>query len=231
MTRALIAAVILLTAVPAALAQDQGPALRPHRFTVSAGLAWLGGYGLGTNAATLRRNEPGTATPGSFTLFNADASIVRASGVEARLGFALTRVLALEFGGSYSRPAVAVDITSDSEAGAVPRLADQRLSQYTIDVRALWQLSRFKLGSHARPYVTAGGGYLRQLDVDRVKAETGKVLHAGGGVRYWLRGGDAQRRALGVRAEFNAQMRSGGFDFADKTRVSPALNVFGFFGF
>ena len=210
--------------------REGGPTLREHRFTVSGGLSWLGGYDIGTSTATLRRNQPGTAAPGPFTLFRADASMQSRAAVEARIGYALTRELALEVGGSYGRPVVSANITDDAEAGP-ERLADQRLSQYGIDASAVWQLSALKLGSRGRPYVIGGAGYLRQLDVDRVKAETGRTFHIGGGLRYWLRGGDATRRALGLRAEARLQARTGGVDFAGKTRVFPVVNMFGFFGF
>ena len=229
MKRALIAAVLVMAAAPAA-AQDDGPALRPHRFTLSAGALLLGGYDIGGGAATLRRNEA-TPSPGTFTLFNADGAIARTAGIEARIGYALSRALTIEFGASYSRPVVAVDITGDSEAGSSVRLEDQRLQQYLLDVRALWQISQLKLGNRARPYLVGGGGYLRQLDVDRVKAETGNIFHLGGGVRYWLRGGDARTRAIGLRGESSLQVRSGGVDFADATRIAPVFSVYAFFGF
>jgi hypothetical protein len=223
-------AALLVVACASSAAAQSGPALREHRFTISGGLSWLGGYDIGTSTATLRRNQPGTATPGPFTLFRADASVQSRAAVEARLGYALTRDFALELGGSYGRPVVSANITDDAEAGP-ERLSDQRLSQYIFDASAVWQLSAPKLGNRGRPYVTGGAGYLRQLDVDRVKAETGRTFHIGAGLRYWLRGGDATRRALGLRAEARLQARTGGVDFAGKTRVFPVVNMFGFFGF
>jgi opacity protein-like surface antigen len=228
MTRALFAAWLVLAAVPPAMAQDDGPAFRPHHVTISAGTTLLGGYDIGSVNATLRRNETGTSTPGPLTLFVADGALNRAAAVEARIGYPLTRVLALEFGGSYSRPTVAVDVSGDTEAGSSEPLTDQRLSQYLIDVSVLWQISQLKLGGRARPYVTAGAGYLRQLDIDRVRAETGKTFQFGAGVHYWLRGGDAARRALGVRAQVNAMLRSGGLDFDGATRLAPAVKLFAF---
>jgi hypothetical protein len=231
MTRLLVSMVVLVTGATAAHAQDDGPAFRPHRFVISGGLAWLGGYGIGTSTAALRRNETGTPTPSGFTLFNADGAIERANGAAARVGFAVTPTFAFEIGASYSRPVVAVGISADREAGDVPRLADQQLRQYVIDASGMWQIQQLSFGTRARPYVTAGGGYLRQLDADRVRAVTGKIFHVGGGVRYWLRGGDAAHRALGLRAEARAEFRGGGFDFEEKTRVFPTLNLFLFFGF
>lgn len=230
MTRVFVAACVLLAAAQTSLAQDS-PALRPHRITISGGAALIGGYDIGTAAATLRRNEIGAANPGTLTLFSADAGIDRAALFEARVGFTLSPTVVIEFGGSYSRPVVVVDITNDSEAGDTPQLSDQQLSEYVVDVSGLWQIPKLKLGSRAAPYVMFGGGYLRQLDIDRVQAETGKIFQFGGGVRYWFRGARAQGRALGARAEIAAQARSGGVDFEEATRIAPALKIFAFVAF
>jgi hypothetical protein len=230
MTRALLAVCLLLAAARSTMAQD-APSLAPHRISVSGGMALAGGYDIGSATALLRRNETGTTTPGLVTLFAADGAIERAASVEARVGFTLSPTIVIEFGGSYSRPVVAVDITTDSEAGDTPLLTDQRLSEYVVDVSGLWQIPKLNLGSRAAPYVMFGGGYLRQLDIDRVRAETGKIFHVGGGVRYWFRGERAQGRALGARAEIAAQARSGGVDFEEGTRIAPALKIFAFFSF
>jgi hypothetical protein len=224
MTRGIAAVWLVLAAAGSAVAQD-APTLRAHRFTVSGGVALLGGYDIGSATAALRRNETGTARPSNVTLFTAVGSIERASSVEARVGFTLTPTVAIEFGGSYSRPIVAVAIGNDTEAGESPQLTDQRLSQYVVDVSGVWQISQLQLGRRARPYLTFGGGYLRQLDVDRVRAETGKIFQAGVGLRYWL------RRSFGARAELDAEFRSGGVAFERGTRVAPAVKLFAFYAF
>ena len=230
MRHAVIVAIAVCGCVATAAAQDTGPSLRAHRFTVAGGVSWLGGYPIGSNTATLRRNETGTPTPGSFTLFAADASLRRAAGVDAKVGFGLTRTLAVEFGAGYARPRMVVEITGDPESPSVA-LSDEEISQYTVEAAVLWQLSQLNLGRRARPYVSVGGGYLRQLYDDRVKVETGRVAHIGGGVRYWLRGGNAARRALGLRAELRAERRSGGIELAGQARVFPVAQVFAFYGF
>jgi hypothetical protein len=223
-------AVVLCGCVATAAAQDRSPALRAHRFTLAGGVSWLGGYPIGDNTATLRRNESGTPTPGRFTLFAADASLRRAAGVDARVGFGLTRTLAVELGAGYARPRLVVEITDDPESPLVA-LSDEEISQYTVEAAVLWQVSQLNLGRRARPYVSFGGGYLRQLYDNRVKVETGRVAHVGGGVRYWLRGGDAALRALGIRAELRAERRSGGIELGGQARVFPVAHVFAFFGF
>ena len=37
-----------------------------------------------------------------------------------------------------------------------------------------------------RPFVTAGGGYLRQLHEGLTVIEEGRVFYVGGGARYWI---------------------------------------------
>ncbi|HYU78501.1 MAG TPA: hypothetical protein VEK56_05925 [Vicinamibacterales bacterium] len=213
-----------------AAAQDPGPAPQPHHISASAGVAWLVGHSLGGSTAALRRNEPGTATPGPSTLFRADTSIEQSAGVEARLAYALTRALEVEVGGAHARPRLAVQITQDVESRPVA-LRDATFSQYIVDVSALWQVNALELGSHARPYVIAGGGRVWQLYEDRAKLVTGALVQFGGGVRYWLRGGKSRTHPAGVRGEVRLQVYSAGLDIPDRTRIYPCISVFGFFGF
>jgi hypothetical protein len=156
--------------------------------------------------------------------------MLRTAGVDAKVGFGLTRAVAVEFGGGYARPRLGVDISEDQESPSLV-LADEQISQYIIDAAVLWHISQLNLGGHARPYVSVGGGYLRQLYDDRVQVETGRLVHIGGGVRYWLRGGDAAHRAVGIRAELRAERRSGGIELAGRSRVFPVANLFAFLGF
>ena len=220
MRRAWLAALVFLAAAAPAVAQE-------HRFTLSGGLTWLGGYPIGGNTATIRRNDAAT-TP--FTLFRADASIEQAPGAEMRLGFGLTRDLVLEVGGTYARPQLAVHFTQDSESEAVT-LADEDVSQYGVDGGVVWQIRKLQLGRHVTPFASGGIGYLRQLFAERTEVEPGTIMYVGGGVRYFVRGGDTVRHPFGARLEVKTQIRMGGVDVAGKSRVYPVFNVFGFYGF
>ena len=86
-------------------------------------------------------------------------------------------------------------------------------------------LNRLTFGPRVRPFVLAGGGYLRQLYDERTLVETGSLYYAGAGVRYWLRGGDGQRRSVGLRADGRAQWRRDGVEFEGKTRVAPVVTL------
>jgi hypothetical protein len=229
-TRAVVLTIALLGLSTAAGAQTPSPSQPDRRFIVSGGLSWLGGYGLGITTATLRRNEPGTATPDLFTLFQADTSLERTFGLDTRLAYALSPAFEVEVGGAFSQPKVSASISQDQEGEPVV-LSDQQLMQFTLEGSLLWNVAAIDLGPRAMPYVIGGAGYLRQVDDDRANVETGLVTHIGGGVRYWLTGDARSRRAFGLRGEARLQFRSGGLEFEDKVRMAPALNVLATFAF
>ena len=109
----------------------------------------------------------------------------------------------MELGVGYSTPGIRTELSQDAEAAAVTLDAEQ-LAQYVVDVGATWQLPRPVIAGRVRPFVTGGAGYLRQLYDERTLVETGSIYYAGGGVRVWLRGGDGQRRSLGIRSDVRA---------------------------
>jgi hypothetical protein len=215
----------LCLAVPAQSAAQGAdtPASRPGHLTIAGGLTWLGGYPIGDSQAALRSNATG-ATPPPFTLFRADTSVDAAVGAEVRAGIAVTPSFTIEGGFTISRPSLTVVLSDDAEAASAT-LDAERLSQLTIDGGVVWQLPGPIVGRKLRPFVTAGGGYLRQLYDERTMVETGRIVYAGGGARYWLRGGDGSRRAVGLRGDVRAMWRTDGVNFEDKTRVGPTLSI------
>jgi hypothetical protein len=227
----LLAALLTVAAIQSAAAQTAAPTpsvpeLRPMRANVSAGLIASGGYSVGTRAAGLRPNTPGTPPP--YTLFTAESAFGRVAGIEARVGVALTRALTLEVGGTFARPELGVTITGDTEAGTIPFIGE-RVSHYTADVAGMWEWRRIRPGARARPYLVAGGGYVRQLDAERLKAETGYTVQGGAGLRYWVRGA-SRGRPMGVRVEGRLVRRTGGIEFDNRSRVIPTASVLGFVG-
>lgn len=220
---AVMAVAIVAAASGSASAQDIAPALRAHRLTVSGGVQWAGGYPIGDSTATIRRNSAGS-TPPPFTLFEAESSFGSVTGVEARVGITLTGALTLELGGAYSQPRISLAISGDPEAAA-QTIAGERISQYVIDLGVVWQLPRIRIGPRGRPYLTAGGGYLRQLYPDRTRGESGQLYHLGGGLRYWLRGGDGTGRDLGLRADVRAYLRHAGIELEGQSRIYPAATL------
>ena len=141
----------------------------------------------------------------------------------------IASAVAVEVSGRYSTPALTVTVSQDGEHDGNAILLET-LAHYAVDVSGVYQLP-INLGRRASPYVIGGGGYLRQLHEGRLLVETGHTVHAGGGVRFWLRGGSAASRALGLRAEARYVRRSGGVDFADQTRAYPSFSLLAFAGF
>jgi opacity protein-like surface antigen len=203
------------------------PSLRRHEIVVSGGLVWSGGYAIGDSTARLRSNATGSAPP-PFTLFATSAAVKGALGVEARLGVAVTRSFAIEAGGAFSRPTIAVALSRDPEA-APQTLAGESLQQFAFDVGAVWQLP-VRLGERLRPFASGGAGYLRQLHEERTLVETGQIYYVGAGLRHWLRGGAGTARSIGVRGELRATWRRGAIDFENRTRAFPSAALFLFVG-
>lgn len=217
---------LLLMFAASAFAQ-QAPELPEHRVTINAGAIVLGSYGIGDKSAQLRGNGLGaTATP--FTLLSADSSFTRTIAPELRIGVSLTQRLALEFGATFGKPRIGVSIANDAESTAQV-LPGEELEQYVFDGGINWQLP-INLGRRLAPFVTGGGGYLRQLHEDRTLAETGQIYYAGGGARYWLRGGHGASWPVGLRGEVCMNLRRKGIDFEDKMRAYPTVSVLLFIG-
>ena len=143
-------------------------------------------------------------------------------------GFSLTKRVALEVGATLAHPQIGVGISGDAESAA-QALPGETLQQYLFDGGVNWQLP-IDVGRRLAPFVTAGAGYLRQLHEDRTLAETGQVYYAGGGARYWLRGGHGAARPAGLRGEFRLNRRRRGIDFEDKMRAYPTVSILFFIG-
>ena len=222
------AAVLVVLAPGLALAQP-GPALRPWRpvFEVAAG--WVGTSDLGRVEATTRGAAVGAATAPAFRLFSTDSQLGAALAAGVSVVLPVSRQWAAAVRGSAARPTLTTRISADAE-GAPSVEATEAVSDYTVDLSVLYQLPRVG-GRRARPYLVAGGGYLRQLHEDNTLVETGRTWHGGAGLRWWLRGGDQATRAMGLTGEVRWVWRTGGITFADGTRAMPAAVLALFVGF
>jgi hypothetical protein len=223
---AVVIAASMVASVCDAAAQTGRPRSRSPRFTIAGGLLMNGGYDLGDRAAELRGNS---VVNSPFTLFRTDSELDRVVGLDGRFAYALTRALAIEIGGTWSKPDLTVTIGQDPESSGTTLVAET-VSQYTVDVGAVVGLPWPRQPGRIRPYALGGAGYLRQLHEDRLLVETGHTIFGGGGIRY-LFGAPSRRHPLGVRAEARLVRRVGGIEFDDKSRTHPSLSVLGFAGF
>jgi len=153
---------LAVVALSASLAAQDDPPV--GAFELGGGVQWIGGSPAGSSSAMEASNRAG-GLPG-ITLFEADARLRAAPGVGARIGYALTRRLAIEGGFTYSRPAVATTVRNDFE-GAPQAIVRSALHQYFVDVGVTVRLEGLRLGARAVPFVAARAGYLRHLTEDR----------------------------------------------------------------
>ena len=225
--RAAILAAAMLGAAHSAYAQAVAEQPVP-RFEVAVGGGLLGGAALGSRDANLRASRP---TPQPFRLFTADSQFDRARMLHARASFALTRRFALEGGVTWGRPDMRTSITADAE-GAPPTTSTERVDQYLVDGGIVMMLYRFRIGDRAVPFVSAGGGYLRQLHEGQTVIEEGQVYHAGGGIKWLLLARDRGLvRATGVRADVRMNLLRGGISFGGSPRPQLAVSGGVFLGF
>jgi hypothetical protein len=183
-----------------------GPFLRAHRLEVNVGGLWLGGVDFGTADATLTRNQTPEAP---YVLFTTASTLAAAPAAEARVGYHLTRMVAVEGAFVYARPRLETAVSADAE-GAPGITATETLSQFLVDVSAVVHLP-IHMG-RAVPFVLGGAGYLRELHEANALAETGHTFHAGGGVKIPLLVRRGFVRSLGLRLDGRAYFRSGGAD-------------------
>lgn len=221
--RAALAASIVAQAAVARPASAQVPAAagQRHRFEIAVGGLWIGSAALDSGDAELRANQTPAAP---FRLFSTDTRAASAPGFDGRLGYWLTRAIAIEGGFVRVQPELQTRISADAEDGA-PITVAERLDQYFVDANVLWLLERFRFLGRTVPFVSGGGGYLRQLHDGRTLIETGQVYNAGGGLRHWLRVRDTTWiRAVGVRLDGRVYVLVGGVQLEERPRTHGALS-------
>ncbi len=224
----LIVAVLVVLAPGAARAQS-GPALRPWRPVFEVAGGWTGASDLGRVDATTRAASVATATAPAFRLFTTESELGAAPVAAVAVVLPVSRQWAVAVRAAAGRPTLTTRISNDAE-GTPSVEATEAVADYTVDLSVLYQLPRLG-GRRARPYLVAGGGYLRQLHEDNALVDTGRTWHGGAGLRWWLRGGDQTTRAVGLTGEVRWVWRSGGIAFEDGARALPAAAVGLFVGF
>ena len=214
-TRVAIAVAVVLLTSRIAAAQAGG------RYEVAAGIRFVGPEHLGTADATET-----TGSGGTFRLFTADSSLDALLGFEARLGVRLWPALRIEAIGSYGASDLKIALNADAESAAAVT-ATERIAQFAIEGAAVMELTRWHVGAHGAPFISAGAGYVRALHEDRILVDEGVLGHAGGGVNLVLR--SRPRTALGLRLDARALFQSGVVN--DGVHASPAFGASAFVRF
>jgi hypothetical protein len=207
----IVIAVVVMAMLPAAASAQPVYIGKetPHRGTVEigAGGVWIGGYDAGGTQATL--------TP--LTLFAVESRMRSAPGAEAHLGIFLSRRVSLEGAFQYSRPILRAQVKSDFESAP-----DTDVEGVVVTYLARGSLLyHFGTGRFV-PFVSGGGGYLRQIDDDNSDLVTSTEIHAGGGIKYWFGSGG---RRLGLRMNAGMSSRRKTVAFEQKRRMIPSVGA------
>lgn len=206
-----------LNALPVSPAYAQGVMEGRGRFELAAGPSWTGRESFTSKDAT--ETAP---TGGRSRLFSTSAELAAASGVEARAGVTVTRMLQVEVSSSYGRPQLRTTISNDVESAATVA-ASEPVRQFTFDGAVLLQLPRWHFGRRGVPFVSAGAGYVRQLHDGETLSATGQTYHVGAGVKILLKSRPTGMKGLGVRGDARALVRTKGVAFDTRAHVSPVL--------
>jgi hypothetical protein len=226
----LAAVVVLLVAAPGYAQTAAKTAVNPRapQVELEFGVGLFSGAGLGSGDAELRANAQARQP---YRLFSADSRFARAPAVHLRVAVPLGPRLGLEGGVTWSRPDIRTSLTADAD-GAAPLTAVEQVHQYVFDASVVWMLQGLRLGERVIPFVSGGGGYLRQLHEGRTLVEHGQAYHAGGGIKYSLFTRSRQVvRSAGFKAEARLELLRGGIAFEDHPRRHAAISGSVFVGF
>lgn len=195
--------------------------VKPGRVELSVSGGLFGGGDLGDTKAEMLTNQ--IPTSGTASLFTTSTRIDAAPLVEGRVGVRLSSKVWVEAGASYARPDFAVDIASDEE-GAPDVTAVSMLTQVTVDGALQYRWARD--GRRIAPFVMGGAGYLRQLDDTRATAETGWLVHGGGGAFLRLSpNGLGFWRRLSIRGDVRAVWLRDGIVLSEQRGVTYTASV------
>jgi len=183
---------------------------------VTGGGAWSPGFDVRSVNAELTR---GTQTD-AFDLFSVSGDVSGFPGAYARLGFYLSSKISIEGGMRFAKPKLAYRLSGDAESAA-DETAAETLSHYVFDGSVLVHFTNVSFGGgRGVPFVSAGGGYIRELHEGNELVETGDEFHATAGVKYWFGAG---KRRLGLRAEAGFSSRRKGLDDEEARRTLPLV--------
>jgi len=217
-----VAVLLLVTAMHAATAVAQPASAMPGRLELAAGLLWSGAQGLGSRDANLT-----TGTGATLRVFSSTSDLLAVAGVEARAGAKVGRAIEVEALASYASPQLRTRVSNDTENSTGATITE-RLQQYNVGAGVVWYLPSRRSGSRVKPFATAGASYLRQLHEAATLAATGQTYHVGGGAKILLASRTRKGKgwkAVGVRLDARAVVRTKGITFDGRRSISPAAGA------
>ncbi|HUR35689.1 MAG TPA: hypothetical protein VM032_17920 [Vicinamibacterales bacterium] len=214
--RAVVLAVLGLLLVAAAASAQSAD--RSH-LEVMGGVRWIGPIDFGAVAAS-----EVTIAGGTRALFNSDTTLDASAGGTLGIGVQLSRRLRAEAAVAVNPTHLRTRISADVE-GVKDVTVDAPVTQFLVEGGLVAQASQRRVAG-GLPFVTAGLGYLRQLNDGRTLVETGRSYYVGGGL-YYVRASNRPRRvkATGLRADLRAQILRGGVAPDSTSHVAAAFTA------
>jgi hypothetical protein len=214
----LVASLLLIGSNAASGQVLTGGRTTPARGSIEFGGGALWSPGFETGSETAQLTTSGQQPP--FELFTADGEVSGFPGLHARLGFYISREISIEGGLRFSKPELSYRLSDDAES-APDETAAESISHYVFDGSVVFHFSGASFGNgRGVPFISGGGGYVRELHEGNELVETGNEIHVTGGVKYWLGTG---RRRFGLRAEAGLSSREAGFDSSEGRRTLPIV--------
>jgi hypothetical protein len=207
------AAMLVVAVVPSVYGQVYVGGDAPGKGSIEfgGGGMWSPGFETGSVAADLTRSGSDR-----LTLFNTEGEVNGFPGFHARIGVYLSRTISVEGGVRYAKPELSYRLTDDFES-APDETATEVLSHYVFDGSVLFHLGSFGDG-RGIPFVSGGGGYVRELHEGNELVESGNEIHATAGLKYWF-----GARHFGLRVEAGVTSREKGFDKREGRRTLPLV--------
>ena len=215
----LIAVTLVATGGWVSTAAAQPASAIPGRLELGAGLQWTGAQPLGSRDANLT-----TGTGSTLRLFGSTSDLRPVAGFEDRVGVKLSRAIEAEVLASYATPQLRTRVSNDTENSSGATVSES-VQQYNVGAGVTWYPPT-KSSVRARPFVTAGASYLRQLHEGAALVATGQTYYVGGGAKVLL----ALRprkglKVVGIRLDARAVVRTKGITFDGRRSISPAIEA------
>jgi hypothetical protein len=189
------------------------------RVEISAGVRWIGSLDL----ASVPANET-TLGGGQRALFDSTTTLDRSFGGTVTVGVRLSQLIRVEGSAVYSPTQLITRVTDDTE-GAPDTAISAPVTQILVEGGVVATPPPWRT-RHVSPFVTAGIGYLRQLNDGRTLVETGGSYYVGGGL-YYVRTSTRPGRvkATGLRADVRALGLHHGVAPDSDWRAAPAITA------
>lgn len=189
------------------------------RVEVTGGARWIGPI----DFTEVYANEVALGG-GTRSLFRTATTLDGSIGASGSVGVRLSQQFQVELAVAWNPTSLTTRVSSDVEG--IPDVSvDAPVTQFLMEGGVLVRPGAWR-ARRVTPFLTAGAGYLRQLNDGRTLVETGRSYYIGGGLYYErATGGRRRMKASGVRLDVRGLMLQDGVSPGDTLRLTPAVSA------